>query len=141
MKELLNLDKWSRNDHFNFFKDFEEPFFGVAVKIDCTEAYKKCKEHNLSFFLFYLHKSLVAANSVESFRYRIENENVYIYDKVHASPTINRPDGTFGFAYMDYYFDFNLFSEKAKKEIENVQKTQGLKPAVSGENVIPKSPK
>lgn len=136
MKELLNLDKWSRNDHFNFFKDFEEPFFGVAVKIDCTEAYQKCKEHNLSFFLFYLHKSLVAANSVESFRYRIENENVCIYDKVHASPTINRPDGTFGFAYMDYYFDFNLFSEKAKKEIENVQKTQGLKPAVSGENVI-----
>lgn len=136
MKESLDLNKWSRKEHFNFFKDFEEPFFGVTVDIACTTAYKQCKKQDTSFFLYYLHKSLIAANTIEPFRYRIENEKVYIYDKVHASPTINRPDGTFGFAYMDYYYDFNRFSNKAKKEIENVQNAQGLKPAVSGENVI-----
>lgn len=137
MKELLDLEKWSRRDHFEFFKKFDEPFFGLCVDIDCTEAYNNCKKNNTSFFLYYLHKSLIAANAVDPFRYRIEeNQKVYIYDKVHASPTINRPDGTFGFAYMDYYKDFVKFSEEAKKEINNVQKSQGLRPAVSGENVI-----
>lgn len=136
MKKPLDLNKWSRKEHFKFFKQFEEPFFGVTVDISCTTAYKKCKETNISFFLYYLHKALIAANRVEPFRYRIENDKVYTYDKVHASPTINRPDGTFGFAYIDYYQDFKKFKTQAKKEIDHVQNTQGLEPAVSGENVI-----
>lgn len=136
MKAQLDIEKWTRKDHFNFFKQFDEPFFGVCVEIDCTKAYAKCKNEGISFFLYYLHKSLVAANKTEPFRYRIEGENVFIHDKVHASPTINRPDGTFGFAYMNYYEDFQTFQEEAKKEIERVQSSTGLIPAVSGENVI-----
>lgn len=136
MKTKLDIESWARKDHFNFFKQFEEPFFGVCVDIDCTNAYKKCKGEGISFFLYYLHKSLVAANRVEPFRYRIEGDNVFIYDNVHASPTINRPDGTFGFAYMDYFEDFNEFYSEAKKEIERVQSSTGLIPAISGENVI-----
>jgi len=136
MKTLLDVERWARHDHYKFFKQFEEPFFGVCVEIDCTKSYERCKKEGISFFLHYLHKSLVAANKVEPFRYRIENENVYTYDKVYASPTINRPDGTFGFAYMNYYEDFQLFSLEAKKEIDRIQNSQGLIPAISSENVI-----
>jgi chloramphenicol O-acetyltransferase type A len=136
MKTLLDVERWERKDHFNFFKQFEEPFFGVCVDIDCTKAYKKCKEQDVSFFLYYLHKSLGAANRVEPFRYRIEGDDVYLYNKVNASPTIDRPDGTFGFAYMDYHDDFGKFYEDAKREIERVRSSKGLFPATSGENVI-----
>lgn len=136
MKTQLDIESWVRKDHFNFFKQFEEPFFGVCVDIDCTSSYLKCKEEGISFFLYYLHKSLVAANKIEPFRYRIENDNVLIYEKVHASPTINRLNGTFGFAYIDYHDDFQMFYANAKKEIEKVQNGQGLFPAISSENVI-----
>ena len=136
MKTALDIEKWVRKDHFKFFKQFEEPFFGICVDIDCSESYAKCKSEGVSFFLYYLHKSLIAANKTEPFRYRIENENVFLYDKVNASPTINRPDGTFGFAYIDYYEDFQTFVNEAKKEIDRVQNSLGLFPAVSGENVI-----
>lgn len=136
MKTPLEIDNWARKDHFKFFKQFDEPFFGICFDIDCTNAYAKCKEEKISFFLYYLHKSLVAANRIEPFRYRIEENSVFIYDRVDASPTINRPDGTFGFAYMDYYEDFNEFNREAKKEIEKVQNSHGLIPAISGENVI-----
>jgi len=136
MKSQLDIEGWARKDHFKFFKQFEEPFFGVCVEIDCTNSYIKCKKEGTSFFLYYLHKSLVAANKIEPFRYRINNDDVLIYDKVHASPTINRPDGTFGFAYIDYHEDFQTFYLEAKKEIEKVQNGQGLFPAISGENVI-----
>jgi chloramphenicol O-acetyltransferase type A len=55
---------------------------------------------------------------------------------VHASPTINRPNGTFGFAYFDYKPDFQSFRVEAQAEIDRVQNSTGLVPAMSGENVI-----
>ena len=136
MKQLLDIEKWERKEHFNFFRQFDEPFWGVTVEMDCTAAYDYCKKNNVSFFLYYLYQSLVAANRIEPFRYRISGEQVFIYDEVHASPTINRANGTFGFAYMDYRNDFAEFYTLAQKEIERVKNATGLVPAVSGENVI-----
>jgi chloramphenicol O-acetyltransferase type A len=136
MKRILSLDDWARKDHFHFFQQFEEPFFGVTVNVDVTNAYVAAKEKNVSFFLFYLHRSLMAANEIENFRYRIEDNDVIIYDKVNASPTINRPDGTFGFSYMDYDPSFEIFAPAAQKEIEKVQQAKGLIPALTSENVI-----
>jgi chloramphenicol O-acetyltransferase type A len=132
----LDLNNWSRKDHFHFFSQFEEPFFGVTVNVDCTLAYQNAKSAGSSFFLYYLHRALKAANAVEAFRYRIQGEEVVIHDQVNASPTINRPDGTFGFSYMAYYPDFVEFEQAAKKEIERVQSTQGLEFAASNDNII-----
>lgn len=136
MRTLLDLDSWPRNDHFNFFNQFEEPFFGVVVDIDCTIAYDYCKKEGLGFFLYYLYQSLAAANAIEAFRLRIENGQIYHYDKVNASAVINRPDTTFGFSYIDYFANFEDFKREAKREIERVQQTTGLIPADSGANVI-----
>ncbi|MBS1549241.1 MAG: chloramphenicol acetyltransferase [Bacteroidetes bacterium] len=136
MKSKINIDQWNRKEHFLFFSKFTEPFFGVTVKIDVTNAYYKAKENGISFFLHYLYCALKAANQIENFRYRIIDQQVYNFDKVHASPTINRPNGTFGFAYMNYDEDENVFYKNALAEIEQVQQTNLLLPANSGENVI-----
>lgn len=136
MYRILDIEKWSRKDHFLFFSKFEEPFFGVTVMVDCTKAYQNAKSNGSSFFLYYLHAALQAANSIEPFRYRIKDGNVLIYEKIDASPTINRENGTFGFSYMDYHEDFTDFEQSAKLEIESVKKSTGLNPAGSGENVI-----
>ena len=136
MKNKLDLASWPRKDHFNFFKQFEEPFFGVCVPVDCSTAYLHAKKNNHSFFLYYLHKSLAAANNIEPFKYRIEGDDVIQYDEVHASPTINRKDGTFGFAYMNYKPRFADFVAEAQVQIDKVQTTTGLVPAVASENVI-----
>lgn len=136
MKQKLDLENWPRKDHFKFFSQFEEPFFGVCLEVDCSLAYKKAKQNRKSFFLKYLHASLVAANAIEPFKYRISDDEVWVYDQVNASPTINRPDGTFGFAYMDYFEDFEEFNAYAEVEIHRVQNSTGLVPAGSGQNVI-----
>ena len=136
MRTLLDIEVWNRKDQFRFFSQFEEPFFGITVQVDCTEAYAHAKANNYSFFLYYLHLSLKAANQIEPFRYRIVDGNVYRYDIVNASPTINRPDGTFGFSYMNYDPDFASFASSAKIIMEEVRNSTGLVPAVSGENVI-----
>lgn len=136
MKSILDLSSWNRKDHYSFFSAFEEPFFGVTVDVDCTKAYRTAKEKGVSFFQYYLHKSLFAANEIEPFRYRIIDNEVWVYDQVNASAVINRPDGTFGFSYIDFDPDFRRFNAVATAEIENVKRSTGLKPASSGDNVI-----
>lgn len=136
MKKLLDIEKWNRKDHFNFFNNFEEPFFGITVDLDCTLAYRKSKELKVSFFQYYLHKALTAANNVEPFRYRIIDNRVWVYDQVNSSAVINRIDGTFGFCFIDYYEDFRVFYTNAIIEIEKIKQSTGLRFSNSGENVI-----
>ena len=102
MKQKLNLVTWNRKEHFLFFKQMEEPFFGITTTIDCTKAYEKARELGVSFFSYYLHKTLTAVNEIESFRYRIIGEEVYIFDQINASATVLREDNTFGFSLMEY---------------------------------------
>jgi len=136
MKEKINIKTWVRKDHFNFFNTFDEPFFGVTVDLDCTSTYQEAKANGISFFLLYLHKSLLAANQIENFKYRIIDGEVWKYAEIHASATINRPNGTFGFSYLDFHKNFEHFRTHAVEEIRKVENSTGLFPAASGENVI-----
>lgn len=126
MKTLLDLENWNRKEHFQHFKKMEEPFFGATVQIDCTKAYQTAKNLKASFFIFYLHKTLVAVNSIENFKYRIANDAIYINDHIDASATIGRKDGTFGFSLIEYDPDFKVFEQNALTEIERIQHTTGL---------------
>jgi chloramphenicol O-acetyltransferase type A len=126
VKQKLPLDTWNRKEHFLFFKQMEEPFFGITTTIDCTKAYAKSKELGVSFFTYYLHKTLLAVNTIEPFRYRIIDDEVYIYDSIDASATILRDDKTFGFSLMKYSENLDEFAEITKKEIARVKAAPGL---------------
>lgn len=136
MRKAFDLENWSRKDHFNFFNSFDEPFYGVTVDIDCTIAYNKCKKEDKSFFLYYMHQALAAANAIENFKLRIEDDQIYLYDQINASAVINRPDNTFGFSYIDYFSDFDEFQLAAKIEIEQVRNSTGLNLNGNNTNVI-----
>jgi len=126
MRSLLDIGKWPRKEHFEFFSKMEEPFWGATVAIDCTKAYENAKASGVSFFVYYLHKTLIAVNSVEPFRYRIDAEQVFVYERIDASATISREDGSFGFSLIEYDPDLEVFAETALNEIERVRKTPGL---------------
>jgi chloramphenicol O-acetyltransferase type A len=126
MKTYLDLDRWPRKEHFDFFRKFDEPFWGAVVDIDCTKAYQNAKASNASFFVWYLHKTLVAINAIESFRYRIDAGQIIIHDRIDGSATISREDGSFGFSLIEFDADFEIFSKGALVEIDRVKNTPGL---------------
>ena len=126
MRTKLDLSTWPRREHFEFFRKFEEPFFGIVANVDVTKAYRLAKEQNTSFFLYYLHAILAAVNETEAFRYRIAGNDIYLYDVVNVSATLTRDDNTFGFSFMEYNPDFRTFLTDAKQEIERVRNTPGL---------------
>jgi len=126
VKELLDLENWNRKEHFLFFKQMEEPFFGITTAIDCTKGYEIAKQLGTSFFVYYLHKTIAAVNAIEAFRYRIIDDEIYIYDTIDVSATIMREDKTFGFSLIEYSANFDIFSKNTFQEIERIKNTPGL---------------
>jgi chloramphenicol O-acetyltransferase type A len=135
-KQKLDLENWNRKEHFLFFSQMEEPFFGVTTTIDCTKAYQKAKDLGISFFIYYLHKTLEAVNQIENFRYRIVNNEVFIFDTISASATVMREDKTFGFSYMKFSESLLQFNQMANSEIQRIQTTTGLFTTEYPENLI-----
>ncbi len=122
----ISIKNWNRREHFEFFSQFDEPFFCIVAHVDCSKAYNISKERGYSFFAWYLHKSLVAVNHIPEFKYRIEQDNIVVYDTVHASPTLGRDDGTFGFGFIEYNLDFEVFSKALFDDTARVQSFTGL---------------
>ena len=136
MKQKLDLNSWNRKEHFLFFKQMEEPFYGITTTVDCTKAYAKAKELGVTFFSYYLHKTLSAVNAIENFRYRIIEDEVYVFDVIDASATIMREDTTFGFSYMPYAENPIDFAQIVQNEIERIQTTTGVFTREYPENLI-----
>ena len=136
MKHRLNLDTWNRKEHYGFFKQFDQPYYGVNVTVDCSIAYKKSKQLGVPFYNYYLHKCLLVINEIENFKLRIEDEEVWLYDVINASCTVLREDKTFGFSYMKFDPDFEVFNTIACEEIARVKQTNGLFTAEPLPNII-----
>lgn len=126
MKQTIDIEHWNRREHFQFFRMFDDPFFGITVNVDCTATYQQSKEEGVSFFLLSLHKVMNAVNATEPFRYRIEDDTVVCYDVIHVSSTVGRSDGTFGFSFFPYDPSLDTFVASATKEIAFLKETSGL---------------
>ena len=136
MKREIDFSTWKRREHFEAFKNFDEPLFGITMKVECSTAYKIAKQNTYPFSLYYLYLSLQTIHEIEEFRYRIEGDKVFCYDRVGASSTVFRDDETFGFAFYPYLEDIEEFMQVSLKEQKRVMAESGLKFHYSGEDVV-----
>ena len=132
----LDIENWNRKQHFEHFSKLLDPYFAVVVDVDVTDAFQYAKEKNVSFFALYLHACIKAINSVENLRYRIQEDKVVIHDVIHASATIPREDSTFGFSFVHFSEDFDVFNENLEKEKERIANSTDLFPPVNSEDCI-----
>lgn len=136
MKKKIEIETWNRKEHFEFFKKFDEPFYHLNMNVACSAGLKMAKTNKHSLFAWYFFNAMQAANKVKEFRYRIEGEDVVEYDLLHASPTISRDDGTFGFGQLSFQEDFDTFQIELNKEIKRVRGLKGLFTAPERPDVI-----
>jgi chloramphenicol O-acetyltransferase type A len=136
MKTKINLETWNRKEHFLFFKQMEEPFYGITTTIDCTKGYNESKQLGISFFTYYLHQTLMAVNAVENFRLRICNDDVFLFDSISASATVMREDQTFGFSLMEFTENMQDFATIVSTEIDRIQTTTGIITTEYPDNLI-----
>ena len=135
MKSKVDIDSWIRKTHYHFFKAFEEPYYGVCVDVDCTSAYRFAKANGHSVFLYFLYQSLSAAQKIEPFKYRIDGDEVFLYNQIDAGSTIARSNGTFGYGHILYHASLPEFMSNANREVERVRAASDLTRTVAP-NVI-----
>jgi chloramphenicol O-acetyltransferase type A len=92
-----------RRDAFAFYRGFSQPFFSVCVAIDVTALKPALREAGLGSLTLATHfVALRLAQRLEPWRARLDaldaDAQPWLYDSVHASTTVLRPDGSFGFA-------------------------------------------
>lgn len=65
-RKQKDTNNWERSDLYRFFKVFEEPYYGITMEVDCSEAYRLAKDNDYSFFFYSLCLTLKALNMTEA---------------------------------------------------------------------------
>ncbi|SFZ91497.1 chloramphenicol O-acetyltransferase type A [Flaviramulus basaltis] len=133
---ILDINTWKRKQHYEHFSTLVDPYFAVTIPFNVTKAYNFSKENNISFFAKYLHDSMRVINSIENLKYRIEDNNVVEYEVIHASSTIMRKNNTFGFSFIDYNEDLNVFIKNIESEKTRIINSSDLYPPKNGLDCI-----
>jgi chloramphenicol O-acetyltransferase type A len=131
----IDLKTWERAPLYELFGSFSEPFHGVCLRVDCTEAFRYAKDLQISVFLTLLHRSLAAANQVENFKTRIVDRAVLKYNMIHGGSAVGRPNGTIGFGYYIYQPELVAFVREASLEVARVKNRNDLE-RNTGQNLI-----
>jgi chloramphenicol O-acetyltransferase type A len=126
MAEYLDLENWERRELFEFFRNYDKPYFNVCTQVDITALLKFLSDRgDLSISLAYHYFALRLANEIESFRYRLRNGRVLIHDVIHGGTTVLMPNDVFTLAYFDYFRDFEQFMREAQEAIGLVKAGDG----------------
>ncbi len=124
MQREIDIETWKRKKIFDFYKEFEDPFFNLTANIEVGPIRAFCKDKQYSFFLACLYLSTKAANEIEEFRLRLIDNKVICYDEIHPKSTILRANETFGFAHFEMAGDFATFHEIGKKHITDFKESE-----------------
>lgn len=122
----IDLSSWNRREHYEFYKSFDDPYWGATNNFDVTELYLACKQYQASIFCAYHYVVINAANEIENFRYRIRNDEVWDCERVNVSSVFLRQDKTFAFGFVPFQGNFIEVQGLIQQKIVEIEQTQGL---------------
>lgn len=77
----IDLNKYPRRQHFEYFCSLQYPYLGITNNVDVTELVEFCKKYNHSFYLVFIHLVALAADEISEFRQRIYEKEIIEYDE------------------------------------------------------------
>jgi chloramphenicol O-acetyltransferase type A len=105
----IDMQTWSRRQHFNLYNSFNHPHFNMCANVDLTHFLPYLKKNPLSFNAAVVYLISLTANAIPEFRYRIHGEVVIEHEIVHPSTTILISEDVFSFCACTYMEDFHDF--------------------------------
>ena len=130
MKTKIDINSWKRKKQFIFFSNFTNPYASVTSVLDVDKIVKISKESKISFYGIMSYVVLKTLNEIEEFKYVLENNDIYKYDKINISFSVLDTSNSINFSRTVEYTNFNRFIELfdiAKKEAESNTKIKYIK--------------
>ena len=125
MDKVIDIQNWTRKEEYLFFRTFLNPMISVTVEVDCTTAYRKAKERQQPFSLYYMHAAVTAANRIEEFRYRQVGEEVILYERIELFTPVQNADGRYRSVRLPAIETFEDFLAVARPLIEAAKRGEG----------------
>ena len=116
----IDILTWKRHEHFEKWKNFDEPFHGVIVKLDLTKCQLFCDENNCKIFERYMYHFVNVLNEIMPMKYRLINDLPVVFDEVLSGLVVMRPDNTFAYGKLIKVNDFTAFREQLKLEKKRI---------------------
>ncbi len=116
-KWLVDIDSWVRKDAWQFFKDYQDPFFNISTRLDVGPLVNYSKSTGQKFNLRFLHILISSIHEVPEFCMRIEDDKVWQYRTLKCGITVKHEDGRFSFTYLPFYSEPHEFVQKSDEHI------------------------
>jgi chloramphenicol O-acetyltransferase type A len=137
MAEYLDVDNWKRREIFEFFLNFDNPYFGLCTRVEVTRLLQVLRNGpKRSSTLAYHYFALRVANEIEPFRYRLRDGRVLVHPVIHGATTVLLANETFTFAYFDYDEDFARCMAGAEQAVAAIKLEGGFKNRDNDDNMI-----
>lgn len=123
----LDLNKYSRRQHFEYFCSLQYPYLGITNNVDVTELVEFCRKYNHSFYLVFIHLVALAADEISEFRQRINEKEIIEYDECPTSHIELLNDGTYGYCTLYHHMKFDEYMIYANEMRKKCLDKKGIK--------------
>lgn len=134
--KVLDMDKYSRRKHFDYFRSLAYPYVGMTVNVDITDFVRKTKEEGLPFFLSLCYCVAQAANGVPEFRQRIRDGSIIQYDWCQTSHTLALEDGSYCYCTLESNMSFREYLPRAVEAQKLASKERSLEDGEAGDSLL-----
>ncbi len=110
----LDLDTWPGRRMFDFFSQYQHPFFNLCAEVEATASVKACRDLGIAPTWVGWYHCQQVVNALEPFRYRLRQGRIWAYDQVSIASTVLADDGSFRFCYLPYQRSFPKFDAAAR---------------------------
>ena len=136
----IDMETWSRRNHFRLFSSFNHPHFSMCVNVDVTSFYPFVKRNGYSLTVSMVYVISRASNAIPEFRQRIRGDQVVEHEIVNPGFSILIDEDLFTFCNVEYVENFSEFARKAEKSISYVKAHPDLEGNPEKDDVLYMSP-
>lgn len=122
----IDMETYSRAEHFALFNACANPYVGVTVDVDITDFLAHVKAAGHPFFMSVMWCAARAANAIPEIRRRILDGGIVEFPSCITSHTVARKDGTYGYCELDPSVPFDEFLPTALAHQEEIASGTGI---------------
>ncbi|MCP4670096.1 MAG: hypothetical protein GY857_02210 [Desulfobacula sp.] len=134
--KTVNMETWNRKESFDFFKQYEYPYFNVCSQVEITKTFQYLDRHNISKYNAVLWLLCAAANNVTEIRYRIRKNSVVEHDRLDPAHTFLTDKKLIAFCTTEYTEDVPLFFKRVNRDKKATGANPDMKNAPDIDNLL-----
>ncbi len=133
MRQEIDIKKWDRRQHFEYYSKISTPHYCVAFNIDITNLLQFTRRHGISFYYSLIYLCTQSLNSIDEFLLEIEDNRVFKAERrVPCFTDLQKGATSFHMVSLPCQGNIIDFAVKAREESRNNQSFAGRRPGRNG---------